>query len=263
MTGTRRGDPDQALAPVVREDDIRPLGTRAGSRAAAVMLVAVAVAIAVALVKPWGSGPLGSDGATSQEPDTFAPGPSSAQSLVPSTPDPDDGSSTCNAPVSWRTATIESWFGRLARVWTAAEFGSEAVDDPGLEFVPIISERVMAIGWCAPGIGPERPPLAARGRLWADGPDGLVIVPVVRLEPAAPNALGELWAPVGRPGASDAAWPPGRYVIELRTPTGGWRRVVGLDVRTARADPLPGASPATPAPSTSAPPSGSPPSVGS
>ena len=39
-------------------------------------------------------------------------------------------------------------------------------DDPAIPFRPIVSEKVTAIGWCAPVDGGERPPLAATATLF-------------------------------------------------------------------------------------------------
>lgn len=264
MTNPGRAGLDDT-APVVREHDMRPVAGGGGSRFMVLALALAGIAIATTVVKPWeavGPGVEGALGHAGSHVDGTAYRP-------PETPLPDptpDGASTsvstspaCASPQSWRTATIESWFGRMARVWSATEAGEDAIDDPSLPFEPVIAERITAIGWCAPVLGPERPPVTAQGSLWRLGGEGMEPVGFVRLEPDERNALGELWAP---PPGGDGVWPPGRYVIELRTPSGSWRRTIGIEVLTAHPDSTPFASPSAPASSPSVPPSGDPPAPG-
>lgn len=246
MTDARRHAPDEdGPVPVVHEDDLRPVHdrSRAGPATARGVVVALVAVLVVTLVRPWDTG-----GAT---PAARPPAASPAGLAPTSTPAPDPtawqadaaGSPACASPRSWRVATIESWFGRTARVWAAAEAVEAAPGDPRLAFAPVIAEQITGLGWCAPVDGDERPPLTARGRLWRD--EGGTITPVwtVRLEPDGPHALGELWGPAG-----GGEWPVGRYVIELATPSGAWGRVLAIDLRTARVEPVasPNAEPATP-----------------
>jgi len=154
---------------------------------------------------------------------------------------------TCGYPASWRTASISLWGGRLARVWTATDaVAASGPDDPSIPFGIIASDTVEAIGWCAPVSGPERPPVSAVGTLFRLR-DGIVTpVPVDRLEPNAPDALGELWVPPAPAAGRRPNWTPGRYVVRLATPSGSYVRYLGLDVGTpeATAVPSPGSSPA-------------------
>jgi hypothetical protein len=97
--------------------------------------------------------------------------------------------------------------------------------------------------------GPDRPPLALVSRLFLIRDGTPERVPFDRLEPDVPNALGELWVPLGPGGVrTRPTWAMGRYVIELRSTTGGYARYLGLELtdRLIRASPSPSAV-ATPA----------------
>ena len=145
---------------------------------------------------------------------------------------------TCAYPTAWRTATIQTWAGARARVWTAAEaVAATRVDDPSIPFNLVASDTVEAIGWCAPVTGPDRPPLAAEATLFRLE-DGVAIeVAVDRLEPAAPDALGELWLPQGQAGGRRPLWTAGRYVIRLAAPSGGYERYLGMQVGLPEPEP--------------------------
>lgn len=176
---------------------------------------------------------------------------------------------TCAYPSSWRTASLQLWAGREARVWTAAEaVVATGPADPSIPFHPIASRQVEAVGWCAPVTGPDRPPAVAAGTLFRLLGGVATQVAVRRLEPAAASALGELWAPVPADDGRPARWPDGRYVIRLATPDGGFVRYLGLEVgvvdrvaapspgaASGRPDGSPAPGPASPAlgPSSSAP----------
>jgi hypothetical protein len=164
---------------------------------------------------------------------------------------------TCAYPETWRVASVQDWAGRTAHVWSAAEaVRATGPGDPSIPFFAIVSSTVTAIGWCAPVTGDERPPLVAAGTLYRLDADGPHALPFDRLEPAAPDALGELWVPVAQSVGRRPPWAPGRYVIRLAAPAGGYERYLGIEVVSAvRGD---AASPAilssTPTPE---PPSGS------
>ncbi|HYO44673.1 MAG TPA: hypothetical protein VES19_15850 [Candidatus Limnocylindrales bacterium] len=148
---------------------------------------------------------------------------------------------TCGYPTSWRTAAVSFWAGARARVWTAAEaVAATGPDDPSIPFHPIASDRVEAIGWCAPITGPDRPPLAAVGTLFRVRDGVASEVAVDRLEPAEPDALGELWMPPAPTVGRRPEWAPGHYVIRLAVPSGSYARYLGLEVGVGD---LPGAAP--------------------
>ena len=105
-----------------------------------------------------------------------------------------------------------------------------------------------AIGWCAPVTGPDRPPLTAEATLFRLV-DGVAIeVAVDRLEPAARDALGELWLPQAQAGGRRPLWAPGRYVIRLAAPSGGYERYLGMQVGLPEPKPEPSAAPEPSAP---------------
>jgi hypothetical protein len=161
-------------------------------------------------------------------------------------------------------AAVQDWAGRTAHVWSAAEAVTAAgPGDPSIPFFAIVSSTVTAFGWCAPVIGDERPPLVAAGTLYRLDAGGPHALPFDRLEPAAPDALGELWVPVPQSAGRRAPWAPGRYVIRLAAPAGGYERYLGIEVVSAvrgdAASPVTASpAPASPAPASSAPASSAP-----
>jgi hypothetical protein len=161
---------------------------------------------------------------------------------------------TCASPSQWRTATIEDWTGRQARVWKAAQVVEAAgPEDPAIHFEPIVAATVTAIGWCAPVDGPDRPPRVLSATLYRIGEGGATEIPYDRLEPDAPEAQGELWVPRALGVGNRPAWRMGRYVIELRSPSGSYVRYLGLEltdrvVRGDAASPSPSPSPSLGAP---------------
>jgi len=221
-----------------------------------VVVALVAVAFIVGLVRPWdwlatdtAPGNLAGDPGLRTP---AAPSGGPAGITVPGADTPPPAAPvqepTCAYPRSWRVATVQDWAGRAAHVWTAATAVQAAgPDDPAIAFLPVVSTSVIAIGWCAPVDGPERPPLAAIGTLFRVLDDGTVReVAHDRLEPAARDALGELWLPVPQSVGRRPAWPSGRYVIRLSAPSGDYERYLGIEVVTVPPLTVP---PATVAPS--------------
>lgn len=236
-------------------------------------VVLVVAAFAVGLVRPWDWLATSAPGARA-DPSAAADGsgagragPGAGEASSDAGPSADDGSSadpaaegspstTCASPLGWRAATIESWSGRQAHVWTAADaVAASGPADPGIPFRPIVAETVSAIGWCAPVVGGERPPLAATATLFRVRDGAAVAIPYDRLEPSAPNALGELIVPPAPATGSRPPWAPGRYVIRLAAPGGSYVRYLGMEVMRA----LPASTGADPATSPSASPTAAPP----
>jgi hypothetical protein len=252
----RPPDDDARIAPRDREAleaSVRSVG--GGRRGATLAAVLVVAAFLVGLVRPW-------DWIGGRAADDSGPQPrATAAALVPGAGDAFDtagppasggtsveggdaaAAQTCAYPQSWRSATVQLWAGRLAHVWTAVDAATATGPlDPSIPFQPIAGDQFTAIGWCAPVLGPDRPPETARGRLFRIVAGAVSEPAFRRLEPAAPNALGELWVPATAAGAGGAAvvWPAGRYVIELATASGSWTRFIGIELRVT---PQPGASP--------------------
>ena len=184
----------------------------------------VAAAVLLALLKPWGGTPVGPGAAAaSGEVATPAPGGTLERTARPRAT-PDDYAElvvTCGSPGGWRAATIQRWSGRRApiRAWAAVEpVVAEHAMDPGIPFVPVATDLVAAIGYCAPrraddtphGVDPEIWLVEDGGATRVDGSE--------RLEPLDANPLGGLWLPLADRAVSlegVAGWPPGRYAIRL------------------------------------------------
>ena len=249
------------------EESVRLVG-RAG-RGPVVVGALVVGAFLLGLIRPWDLlGPSTTDGAPPPRvtPGSPAPGATgiAGEDSVPdgtaaaglTAPPAPTRALTCAFPTQWRSATIEDWNGRPARVWKAATVVTgSGPDDPAIQFEPIVAATITAIGWCAPVEGTERPPQAIDTALYRIR-DGLAIpVAYDRLEPTAPDALGELWVPKPRGVGNRPKWPMGRYVIELRSSSGSYVRYLGLELsdQVVRASPGP-SGPAAPS-AASAPPS--------
>ena len=196
----------------------------------------VAAAFLLGLFRPWDL--LGA-------PATIPPGPRPASSgasadqvaavasgaPAPTAPSAPRSAITCAFPSQWLSSTIEDWTGRPARVWKVVEVvQASGPDDPSIQFAPIASPVITAIGWCAPVDGPDRPPQNLVATLYQVR-DGIArAIPFDRLEPAQPDALGELWVPPAQNVGNRPPWPVGRYVIELRSPSGRYVRYLGLEL---------------------------------
>jgi hypothetical protein len=261
-------DDDAGLAPgeQARMDAAVVRVTRRG-RGPAVIAALVAGAFLLGLVRPWDW--LGGSALTAPIPAATAdaggviPSPiAGVRSLPPSAradgdPAPIVGAPTCGYPTSWRTSTIQLWAGVRARVWTAAAaVPATGAGDPSIPINMVGSEAVEAIGWCAPVDGPDRPPLTARATLFRLVDGVATEVSFDRLEPVARDALGELWLPQKPSEGRRPPWAPGRYVIRLAAPSGGYERYLGLQVGRPEppeptAAPSPGAATAAPSPGVS------------
>jgi hypothetical protein len=237
------------------QESIRLVG-RAG-RGPVLVGALVVGAFLLGLIRPWDVlGPSTSDSAPPRGAPTAGsdvPGASSVageitmpDGTVPTgqpSPPPPSRALTCAFPMQWRSATIEDWNGRQARVWKAATVATgTGPDDPSIQFEAIVAATVTAIGWCAPVDGPERPPQAVRSTLYRIRNGIAIPVAYDRLEPVESDALGELWVPKPQGVGNRPTWPMGRYVIELRSPTGAYVRYLGLELSDRLVRTTPGAS---------------------
>lgn len=185
-------------------------------RGPGLIVVAIAVFVAIALIKPW-------------------PGPSAAgPTFGPATPPPTTQPTVdplaairldCQDPPSWRIFSRERWPGGVLRSWLSLEPLATATGplDPAIRAIPI-SPEIVALGYCAPWTGPERPPDDVRFLAWAVGVDesGGVARPVATpldLRSASRTLvppLGELLDPPVVAGRiRNGLWPSGTYVFEL------------------------------------------------
>ncbi len=250
-------DAPELLAPREQrrvEESVRTVG-QAG-RGPAVVGALVVGAFLLGLIRPWDLlGPSATDVARPAGPTAAAAaqGASAATGNALTAPDGTAGRGqtappapsralTCALPTQWRSASIEDWNGRPARVWKAvAVVTATGPGDPAIEFEPIVAATVTAIGWCAPVDGPERPPQTLAMALYRIRDGVPVPVGYDRLEPSESDVLGELWVPKPRGVGNRPTWPMGRYVIELRSPSGTYARYLGLELsdRVVRATPAP------------------------
>jgi hypothetical protein len=243
-------DAEPTLAPRearLIEESVSLVGRRGRGPVVATLLIAAAFLLG--LLRPWDlvvpAGGSAGDAAIPGSGGLAAAGSSGAGRTPPPSP---TSQLTCAYPSQWRSSTIQDWAGRTARVWTAVQVvGATGPDDPTIPFEPVVAASVTAIGWCAPVEGPDRPPRGLTASLFRIEDGVAREIPYDRLEPAAPDSLGELWLPRPRGVGNRPTWAMGRYVIELRSPSGDYRRFLGLELmdRVTRAGLSAGAS-ATP-----------------
>jgi hypothetical protein len=185
-------------------------------RGPALIVIAIAVFVAVALIKPW--------------PDAAGPratfGPATAPpTAVPSVDPLAAIRLDCQDPPSWRIFTRERWPGGQLRSWRSLEPLAVASGplDPALRAVPI-SPEIVALGYCAPWDGPERPPDDVRLHAWVldvDESDGVARPSAVALDLRSASStlvppLGALMAPPVVSGhIRTDLWPSATYVFEL------------------------------------------------
>ena len=198
-----------------------------GGGRAATFVGVVVVLLLLAVLKPWGDGP--SEGSGGAPPDAVRPGgpsdaPSVTESPVP-TPSRDPIAAACLNPDGWRLATIESFGGSIIRRWqTITPVEATRPDDPDIPVGLAASDAVLAIGWCAPITGPDRPLAIANVTVWrldrvgreapvpqsVGGRRGIPLSPLGAIYD--PPTYGAIRDP---DGAEAAAWPPGRYVFRV------------------------------------------------
>ena len=231
------------------ESAVTALGRR--GRGPVIVTVLVVGAFLLGLFRPWdllgppGPGPTATTpGLAAASPGNGTPvdGESARTTALRTSPPAPQTAITCALPAQWRSSTIEDWTGRQARVWKAVEVvEATGPSDPSIQFEPIVSPMVTAIGWCAPVVGADRPPQNLTASLYRIRDGAAVPISYDRLEPPEPDVLGELWVPRPLSVGNRPSWPLGRYVIELRSASGGYVRYLGLDLldRIERASPAP------------------------
>jgi hypothetical protein len=255
------------------DEQPRPVSPGSDPRRLYLVIAVMACVIALLLISNWVSDGRATDPNASVVPATAGATPavvsgSASAAPVPSEAGPADPYAdlwvTCGSPSGWRAATIQHWAGRTGpiRSWIAIEPVEAAGPlDPAIPFAPVFTDAVTALGYCAPLDDRERPPESAVASLWALHADGARRLPLVPLEPATANALGGLWLPAVGSTGDGGSWLPGRYVIEVASPSGSFHRWLGLEIediaRLRGASPSPGPS-ASPGPSSSPGPSASP-----
>ncbi len=194
------------------------------------VLLVSALALVVAFVKPWGGGLAGPTGLV-QAPPTPTPVESS-----PSGPDTAraEMATMCVGAGAWLVASEERVSGTAVRIWRAVAPAAAAPaaaspaaavlpDDPAVPWVPIASESLGALGWCAPEQGEGR--LVDPTTLTVSSVTGAAVRPLalLRLRPTIEaSSLGGLYRPALAPTPLSpiAAWPAGRYLFHVRSGDG-------------------------------------------
>ncbi|HEY7131477.1 MAG TPA: hypothetical protein VH440_04455 [Candidatus Limnocylindrales bacterium] len=204
-------------------------------RGPGLIVVAIAVFVVIALVKPW---PVPSAGGPTFGPAT--PPPTTQPTVDPLAAIRLD----CQDPPSWRIFSRERWPGGVLRSWLSLEPLATATGplDPAIRAIPI-SPEIVALGYCAPWTGPERPPDDVRFLAWAVGveeSDGVArpVATSLELRSASTTLAPPLGALIGPPVVSgrirNGLWPPGTYVLAL---TGaGFERWWAVRIGTSEVD---------------------------
>jgi len=196
----------------------------------------VGALILLAFYKPWGTG--------SRTPPVSAY-LSAATPQVSATPRPttelDMVAGFCLEPSGWRVYSSERWGGQQVRSWTAMTPIDAATGptDPRIPVVPVVSQAVLAMGFCAPISGPDKPPADATDhifRLTATIVDGEpitraeVLAPIRVAPEERPSYLGAAYAPLAGP-----SWLDGVYVVHVQGD--GFSRWFGIQVETLNPEP--------------------------
>jgi hypothetical protein len=226
---TRRADAAQPGAgPPVTVSAVTTQPVLSGSRDAPAMglvVGAVLVALAVAVVKPWA--------ATDDSPRITSriPADSEQRSVVAATTAPAIDTDRavvaemCLEPIGWRMFASERWPDRSARRWVRVEpfAGASGPADPRIPLIQEPSLAVLAVGYCAPVTGLDRPPSAVsttiyrlrHGRSAADPLAWDVIRPRRVLPSNVESSLGGAWAPPVGADASVSGWTDTTIVLNI------------------------------------------------
>ncbi len=234
---------------------LNPVALRSRDRRLSLATSLVAVLMGIAVLKPWG---LGSAPAPSRPPRTFVP------IAAPPTPRPTEDETAdglarpiCLGAGAWRVASVERWRTHHVRVWRAVEPLSAASGplDPGIPSVPVVALEIEALGWCAPGYGPERPIGPAEVTTWSVAGATATEVRLRQLLPErGTTPIAALYEPEGAcaPGLPcpsplvrpSGPWLPGRVVFRYED-LGALRAywfAADVEVLTPPAQPEPGPS---------------------
>ena len=156
---------------------------------------------------------------------------------------------TCGSPSGWRAATLQDVGGPVAADPLLDRGRARRGDRPAGSGHPVRAggdghrdgHRLLR---AARRGGPAARGRTAHpcGRSAAAAQTALSLIP---LEPDSPDALGGLWSRPGEVTGGDderrGVWPPGRYVVEIASPGGEYRRWLGIeiaDLALLRASPL-------------------------
>ncbi len=230
-----------------------------------VVIVVLVAVIVVLLIRPWGDGATRSavgprptsaveDSVAGPASGTGSPtgvdAPAAERSGVPS-----DASAerhvSCGSPDGWRATTIQRWPDRVlpVRSWIAIDpVKATGPADPLIPLAPVAANLVTAIGYCAPLAARLQPPAESTASLWTLTPTVPLRLTAIGLDPVSLFRQGVLWRPapeldaVPREGG-DAAWPPGRYVIQIADPGGTFQQWLGIEILDLERRPGPDGDP--------------------
>jgi len=230
---------------------VRPRGDNRRLLLGATVTAAI---LALAVLKPWGgpgdvSRASGLDAPSAGPAGVASPGPTATPTATP--PGYDAPGGQCYPGTDWRLFAIEVNAGRPQRHWLSIEPGAAgSPEDPAVPFVRIVTDRLLALGFCV-GSGPDGPGPLVEARAWALAPGGAVVpvalTPLIEYMPRQRN-LGAVYRPPSASrGASGAGWSPGRYVFAVRQgPAASDERWFGVEVVVARQVPAAGDPPLAP-----------------
>lgn len=217
----------------LRDDDRRPL----------LGAIVIAALLVLAVLKPWGGPGDASRVVESDEPSAgpagvaaASPGPAATPSATQ--PGYDAPGGQCYPGTGWRLFAIEMNTGRRLRAWLSIEPGAAGSPlDPAVPFVRIVSDRLLALGFCV-GSGRDGPGPLVGARAWTLAPGGpafpVALAPLVEYMPRQPNLGAVYRPPAASLDAADAGWSPGRYVFAVRQgPPGSEEQWFGVEVVAA------------------------------
>jgi hypothetical protein len=177
----------------------------------------VCAAVVLAFYKPWDSG--------SKSPPVSAYLPTLPTPEVSPSPRPttelDVVAGFCLEPSGWRVYSSERWGGQTVRSWTALTPIDSATGptDARIPVIPVVSQAVLAIGFCAPVSGSDKPPADATNRVYRLTEITIAGDKIRQAAALAPRRI----APVGRASylgvayapPDGASWQDGVYVIHV------------------------------------------------
>jgi hypothetical protein len=198
----------------LERQQLEPVAVRHRDRTVWFLIGLVAGALTLALLKPWG---LGSPGSGASGPPSVIADATRESSSAP-TSSAAVGPASCFSHTAWRLVTAEHTSGRDIRSWIAIDpVVAIGPSDETLKSVPVVADRLLGIGLCAP---PELAAAAGADRaavLWVPRGRELVTVSLSELQPLAGFGTGEgqLYGPPAELAAASGSWPIGRYLMQL------------------------------------------------
>jgi hypothetical protein len=202
--------------------------------------VIATVILVVVVAKPWQSpgDSAATGGPTTPPRRTAEPGPGASPSAG------DDPAALrvaafCLNTRSWLVASVERTVGHTGdqriHVWRVIEPGKSAIspNDPAIPEIPIVSEGLTELGWCAPIAGDEEPSVPVELSTWLRTPGGAARIALDSSRPATDRTpYGAMYRPPGKgPSSRPAFWPDGTYVFRYGE-ADGRERWFAIDVET-------------------------------